>query len=260
MHKSKTSEDVSSNSSVASPWLVESRRLFLEQWYQSRSGRRLRAQITKDLRAVLGKWFGYHIVTLGVDAGISVCEITRIRHTINIVPNDDVCGRGGTDVVALDAELPLATESVDVIVLINAFELTSVPHELLREVQRALTPNGHVLVVGSNPFSLRGLWCWFLRLLGCTHCAQSMGPSAKKLEDWLNLLGFSVAPPRYKLVLPISGCGRLGRWLVKLDNWLVGHNIPLGSSYIVYGGKMVRGDIQTPELSVETHSMLASNS
>ncbi len=220
-------------------------RRVLERWYRTSGiGRRLREQIADDMRVILDEWFGYHMVIVGADADIPVGEMTRVQHITNIVPSSVASGHGGTDVIALDEELPLATESVDVVVLVNALELSPAPHQLLREVQRILVPHGHLLVVGSNAVSVRGVWRGLTRFFRGSAAVAPMGPSVSKLEDWLNLLDFAVATPRHKLVLPFSGTGRFGRWLGRVDQWLVEHNIPLGASYVVYANKTVRGHIQ----------------
>lgn len=146
--------------------------------------------------------------------------------------------------IAEDEALPIESESVDVVVLINALELSEQPHQVLREAHRVLTPHGHLLVVGSNPNSLSGLW---RRVAALTRARRQLarGIATTQLNDWLELLHFSVAPVRHKLLLPFAGAGRMGRWLSRVDNWLAEHNIPPGSSYVVYANKMVVGHIST---------------
>ena len=54
-------------------------------------------------------------------------------------------------------ELPFASESVDLIVLPHAFEFARSPHQILREVDRVLIPEGQVIISGFNPASLWGI-------------------------------------------------------------------------------------------------------
>jgi len=238
-----TRHDTDAPELPSAPMLVA--RTLLEGWYRhSRLGARLRSQVAADMRLILDEWFGYHMLVVGADADIPVTDMTRVQHVTRIVPTLEPKGQVGRNLVALDHELPVATESVDVVVLVNALELSEMPHQLLREVHRVLTPHGHLLVVGSNKFSLRGLWHGALRLFRGAERIPKWGPSASQLEDWLTLLDFAVAPVRHKLVLPFSSRGRFGSWLQRVDSALVEHNIPLGSAYVVYGNKMVRGHIQ----------------
>ncbi len=217
-------------------------------WFQqSLLGRRLRAQIMADMRIILDQWFGYNLVVIGPDIGVPVAEMTRVRRVIHVVSEGEVAPEKRC-VIAADVELPFDSESVDVVVVLNGLDTADRPHQVLREIHRVLTPHGHLFVVGHNSVSLRGLWWqvagWFR---GSRPVAQG-APGPRRLEDWLTLLEFSVAPPRHKLVLPLGGSGRIGRWLARVDNWLVDHNIPLGSSYAVFANKTVRGHVSPRSL------------
>jgi len=68
--------------------------------------------------------------------------------------------------------------------------------------------------------------------------------SLNKLEDWLRLLNFHMAPARHKLVLPVAHRGSVGDFVARIDNWLADHNIPLGSYYVLFGNKSVLGYLQ----------------
>ena len=54
-------------------------------------------------------------------------------------------------------ELPLAPESVDVIVMVHVLEFIAKPPVLLREVYQALAPGGQLIIVSLNPWSLWGI-------------------------------------------------------------------------------------------------------
>ncbi|WP_244670049.1 class I SAM-dependent methyltransferase [Coxiella endosymbiont of Amblyomma nuttalli] len=51
-------------------------------------------------------------------------------------------------------ELPLLPNSIDVIVLVHLLEFIDYPVKLLREVFHALKPNGQLVILGFNPWSL----------------------------------------------------------------------------------------------------------
>ena len=59
----------------------------------------------------------------------------------------------GVGALARPDALPLATDSVDALLLPHTLELHDNPHEVLREVARVLIPEGHVVVLGFNPVS-----------------------------------------------------------------------------------------------------------
>ena len=73
--------------------------------------------------------------------------------------------------------LPLASSSLDLVVLPHALELARDPHATLREVERVLVPEGRVVIAGFNPASLWGasqrLGLWGITLPWCSRKASS---------------------------------------------------------------------------------------
>ena len=53
-------------------------------------------------------------------------------------------------------ELPFASHSLDLVVLPHVLEFSTDPHQVLREVERVLIPEGQVIICGFNPTSLWG--------------------------------------------------------------------------------------------------------
>jgi len=86
--------------------------------------------------------------------------------------------------------LPFPENSLDLVVLPHGLEFTADPHQLLREVYRAVRPEGQVVISGFNPFSLFGAKRYFGR--------EQVPPwngsfiAMYRLKDWLSLLGFEV--------------------------------------------------------------------
>ncbi|SFW25846.1 class I SAM-dependent methyltransferase [Nitrosovibrio sp. Nv17] len=112
--------------------------------------------------------------------------------------------------------LPIETNSLDLVLLPHVLEFSANPHQILREVQRVLMPEGHVIVCGFNPRSLWGM----RRILGSVGARlpwrgnlvsphRSGRPSAgegfpwhgrfialPRLKDWLTLLDFEITADR----------------------------------------------------------------
>ncbi len=90
--------------------------------------------------------------------------------------------------------LPIASNSLDLVVLPHALELAHDPHQTLREVERVLVPEGRVVIAGFNPASLWGLW----QRMGHWGVSSAMVlPQGDfiaygRLRDWLRLLGLEV--------------------------------------------------------------------
>ncbi|HEY9398108.1 MAG TPA: class I SAM-dependent methyltransferase [Burkholderiales bacterium] len=97
--------------------------------------------------------------------------------------------------------LPLASQSVDLIVLPHVLEFSDTPHQILREAERVLRPEGHIVISGFNPLSLwgvkrmiahrRGEYPWRGDFIGLL-----------RLRDWLKLLGFELNGGRFGCYAP----------------------------------------------------------
>ena len=84
--------------------------------------------------------------------------------------------------------LPFAGNSLDLIVLPHILEFDANPHQILREVERVLVPDGSVVVTGFNPYSL---WGARRSLARRTQLPPFAGRyiSVARLKDWFALLG-----------------------------------------------------------------------
>lgn len=97
-------------------------------------------------------------------------------------------------------ELPFETGSVDLVLLPHVLEFSTHPHQILREVERVLRPEGSVVISGFNPLSLWGL----RRILGKKKDFPWCGKfiSFPRMKDWLALLGFEVESARFCCYAP----------------------------------------------------------
>jgi SAM-dependent methyltransferase len=161
-------------------------RLALRHWYASPPGEALADDLCRYLESVVPQLFGYHAVRIG-DLGPERNPLSgsRIIHRVqlDLVPPSDV--------LAQPRALPIQTDSLDLVVLTHVLEFCIDPHSVLREVDRTLVPEGHVVVIGFNPLSLLGL----RRLVAF---GRGSAPwrgryyTAWRVKDWLKLLGYDV--------------------------------------------------------------------
>lgn len=108
-------------------------------------------------------------------------------------------------------ELPFASESIDLIILPHAFEFAHSPHQILREVERVLIPEGQVIISGFNPASLWGIRQHFGRLSGNRFLPEHAEfLSLPRLKDWLKLLNFEISRGYFGCYRPPC---RTRRWL-----------------------------------------------
>jgi SAM-dependent methyltransferase len=97
--------------------------------------------------------------------------------------------------------LPLATGSIDLLVLPHVLEFSGQAHAVLREAERVLMPDGQIVISGFNPLSLWGA----KRALGFDKheypwCGRFIG--LLRLKDWLQLLGFELNGGRFGCYAP----------------------------------------------------------
>ncbi|MGF1546206.1 MAG: class I SAM-dependent methyltransferase [Thiotrichales bacterium] len=175
----------------------DSFRNYLNTWYATPSG----AVFAKQMDDLLTPWlqgvFGYH----GVQLGNFVPETPLIRHarTNHTVIAD--CERDGGVCCTAEA-MPFATDALDLLILPHTLELSEDPRAVLREVDRVLVPDGRLLIIGMDPWTL---WNGLQRLKGRRYPFHTQG----RIKDWLDLLGLE---QERSALLPVS------RW--NLPEWL----------------------------------------
>ncbi|MDO8930943.1 MAG: class I SAM-dependent methyltransferase [Rhodocyclaceae bacterium] len=153
-----------------SDWLATPQGRYVYDWERKKHD-----QIVADI-------FGFNAVQLGLPA-LDYLSANRMPFRFRC---DD---RGGLATVRSDLHhLPFAANSVDLVVLPHVLEFDDNPHQVLREVERILVPEGSVVVAGFNPFSL---WGAKRKLSRRAQLPPWRGRyiSVPRLKDWFALLG-----------------------------------------------------------------------
>jgi SAM-dependent methyltransferase len=163
----------------------------LEQWTEELPGRYLLEQEMAVLERLLPDLFGYYLVQLGLGKSLEhIGQFSRIKTHILL----EQAGAQLSVPMAIRADylrLPIATDSVDVVFLPHVLDFVADPHQLLREAERILIPEGRLIVFGLNSWGLWGIWKLLLSRTGrFPWCGQFV--SQRRLNDWLSLLGFAV--------------------------------------------------------------------
>ncbi len=209
----------------------------LRAWFQLPAGRLLLEQETAQLEQVLGDLFGYHLLQVGCPGDVEMLKASRIQHSM-VMSLEARTGRRDAALCGEAAALPFAGESLDVILLPHVLEFASDPHQVLREADRALIPEGHLIITAFNPWSLWTLWRWFgWRRRNPPWSGRFHSPS--RLQDWLGLLGFDTLQVRSFLYYPPVRHGALLRRL-HLFEYLGRRCQPfLGAAYLLVARKRV---------------------
>ncbi|RKZ42038.1 MAG: methyltransferase [Gammaproteobacteria bacterium] len=163
----------------------------LNQWFKTFLGQRLLREETKVLQQILPQLFGYHLLQIGDVGHGCLLESSRIMHRCVLGKTVNTICKPYSSVYALADDLPIASDSIDVVILPHILEFEKKPHDILREVERILIPEGHLVILGFNPLSLWGFWCWlFARRDTVAWCGRFL--PLVRLRDWLALLGFDL--------------------------------------------------------------------
>lgn len=221
----------------------------LSEFLRSPQGRYVLDWEQQQLDHAVADIFGYHALQLGLPEvnalrenrmPLRLCAADRLRAEAG----DEGAASSGCALTVLNRyeELPFASQSIDLVVMPHILEFAAEPHQVLREVDRVLVPEGQVVITGFNPLSLWGLRQLLTRL-GMAPYLPREGQfiALPRIKDWLKLLSFEVNRGRFGCYLPWV---RSERWLARWrfmdkagDRWWP----VLGSIYMVTAVKRVRG-------------------
>jgi len=116
--------------------------------------------------------------------------------------------------------LPIASDSIDCVLLPHVLDYSDRPHAILREVDRVLTSHGHLIILG---FKTGGLW-GVRRLIpgaGLPPDANNL-VAERRLRDWLKLLDLRIhGVTRYFFRWPLPGVRRASspKWEQRGQRW-----------------------------------------
>lgn len=160
---------------------------FTHPWFANTLGRWVIRQEYNALRSFLPDIIGDTGLQIGGDP--QLIKLSCVRHSLQV-------GTSGadSDLYANGSSLPFADNSIDFILLVHALEQSTDARDLLREVVRVLRYEGHLVIVGFNPYSL-------LKLSFTTPWRKNW-VAVPRLRDWLTLLEMSPQNSHYLVFLP----------------------------------------------------------
>lgn len=194
--------------------------------------------------------FGFRAVQIGLP------EVDFLRQ--NRIPwRFTLALEHGATVAADPLQLPIEGQSLDLVALPHVLEGHHNPHDVLREAERVLRPEGRLVLAGFNP---RSLWGLARRLQGGERGYPWNGSflNVSRVKDWMALLGLEVA----------AGSMCCYRPPVNQENWLrrLRFMEPAGDRWWAMGGgvyflqavKRVQGmTIIQPQWSTPVAQLLA---
>jgi SAM-dependent methyltransferase len=150
---------------------------------------------------VVADIFGYNAFQLGMPE-LDLLRSSRIPLRCRLGTN------GSVDLRSDFRDLPIASNSADLVLLPHVLEFAEHPHQILREVARVLMPEAQVVLSGFNPFSF---WGWRRTFhQGKDFPWRGRFITLMRVKDWLALLGFEIVGGQMACYAPPS---RQEKWL-----------------------------------------------
>ena len=173
----------------------------LSEWFASPQGNYMLAREQAYFDRTVSDIFGYNALQMGLP------EHDFLR--CNRMPLRFSAGNQAKNAVRLCCtELPFDTASLDLVLIPHVLEFSEQPHQILREVERVLMPEGSLVLSGFNPRSLWGLHRVLSNRQGYPWSGHFI--ALPRLKDWLALLGFEVVGGRFAAYAPPF---RQAKWL-----------------------------------------------
>lgn len=177
----------------------------VNRWLGTTLGESLQQLEARVVEKALDGVFGEHCLQLGLwGEARAFLKFARTQRSASIAAPDFV-GADTLPAVLGDLDrLPVASDTIDAVILPHTLEFSDRPHAILREVQRILRSDGHVIVLGFKPGGLWGL----RRLIPRAGMPPGVETfiSDRRMSDWLQLLDMRIqSSERYFFRWPLSG-------------------------------------------------------
>jgi len=188
-----------------------------EDWLKTALGSALLRREVRVVEEALDGIFGEHCLQLGQwGERRTFLRFTRTQRCSLVATTS----RGAPCAVGNMHQLPIASDSIDAVLLPHTLDYSDRPHAILREVDRVLRRDGRVVILGFKPGGL-----WGLRRLipgaaippGAEHLI-----SDRRLKDWLQLLDMRIeSTSQYFFRWPLSGnkARRSNEWERRGQAW-----------------------------------------
>ena len=158
----------------------------MDNWFNTELGNCLTNEACAHVPSLIP--YGYHGVALQIGATEQdLLADIDCGERIYVAPGHGKLN--GTQVCSDWDALPFERRSIDLVVLFHALDFGKDPGGVLREVSEILAPEGHLVVLGLNPFGIWGI-CRLLKFHKNSMPWTANYFPLTRVQDWINLLGF----------------------------------------------------------------------
>ncbi len=173
-----------------------------KSWFLTHLGAYLQSQEQTLFDSAVADIFGFNAVQLGM---LQVDLLRNCRMPFSLKAD-----AGDGAVRCQSTQLPFQTNSIDLLLLPHMLEFSDDPHQALRDAERVLVPEGHIIISGFNPLSAWGLKRISAKSKG--YPWQGTFFSLLRIKDWLALLDFEIVEVKMACyALPFSNPSWLSR-------------------------------------------------
>ena len=178
------------------------------RWLSSTAGAGFLAAEQQLLDQRLQHCFGIHLLQCSIVDGLNLYDNSPVNHCFKFAPRATELSEQAA--VAEFNELPLEDNSIDVVLLHHVMEFRADPHGLLREITRVVRPEGRILVMVFNPWSVLHLRQVLAHRFdnNAWRCKKIGG---HRVADWLRLLNFNINQTDFCLYGPRLRGSRLAK-------------------------------------------------
>ena len=174
----------------------------VDSWLGSGLGQAVLQAESELMSEALDDVFGWELLQLGT-WGSSEKLLAGCRTRRHAVISNRRAGVADADIAARLSQLPISNASVDAVVLPHTLEFETDPYAVVREADRVLAGEGQLIVLGFRPFSLWGFRSRAISRGYPPGLKRMLG--ARRIADWLELLGYDVSLTRNYLFAPPWG-------------------------------------------------------
>lgn len=160
-----------------------------DHWLGQLLGQTLLKTEQQFLSTQFSERYGKYVLLIGVPRQHNLLDSLAITKHVVLSPlinkNKEI-----TYIEGSYKELPIASGSVDLVVLPHTLEFLDNPRKLLNEACRLVKPEGDIVIFGFNPYSLWGLTKWWSghkKVPWSGHFTP-----ASKIINWLTLADFQL--------------------------------------------------------------------
>ena len=216
-------------------------------WYQTLSGQAALDKLDGLCAEAMSEIFGYYAIQTGVLSGQhDLLQHSRIaagfslasRDSFDLLQNNESGVNSNFALISSNEQLPISTDNVDLVVASHCLESSENPHQVLREIDRILVPEGHCILIGFNPFAISHIRRK-VRFSSRKKDTNYKMRSVTRVRDWFSLLGFEVLDVNYMGFRPSIKNRKKFESLRWMETWGDYTGPVLGNLYVVHAKKQV---------------------